>query len=144
MESRRKNPEKKHNSSYLLLQKAGLRPTRQRLALADLLFDGAHKHVTAEQTFAATRKKRLRLSLATVYNTLNHFLAAGLMTQVAVDGGQVYFDTHTGPHHHIYNEESGDLTDIPASAVRIARFPKLPKGKKLSRVDVMLRVRNSA
>ena len=122
-----------------LLQDAGLRPTRQRLALAEFLFDGRDKHVTAEQVHAAAVKRRARVSLATVYNTLNHFTDAGLLRHVTVDGGQIYFDTNTGEHHHILDETAGFLIDIPALSV--SRLPPLPSGKKLSRIDVIVRMR---
>ena len=123
-----------------LLQMAGLRLTRQRQGLATLLFDGTHKHMTAEQVFAAARKQRMPVSLATVYNTLHQFTEAGLLREVAVDPGRVYFDTNIGAHHHFFDEDSGMLTDVPADAVRIARLPQVPKGHKLGRVEVLIRV----
>ena len=144
MHSKQKKNEEKYVSSAallqasaLLLQKAGLRPTRQRIALANWLFDGCDKHVTAEQTYEASVKG---ISLATVYNTLNSFTEAGLLRQVVIDGGQVYFDTNTSAHHHLFDEDSGRLTDIPAGAVRVAQLPSMPRGKILSRVDVIVRV----
>jgi len=132
----------KYESFATLLQDAGLRPTRQRLALAEFLFDGCDKHVTAEQVHAIALKKRVPVSLATVYNTLNHFHATGLLRQVVIDGGQIYFDTNIGNHHHLFDEKTGHLTDIPADSVRIAQLPKMPQGKILSRVDVVVRVRS--
>ncbi|MDR3424257.1 MAG: transcriptional repressor [Alphaproteobacteria bacterium] len=117
-----------------------MRPTQQRLALANWLFKGCPKHVTAEQVHAAARKMRAPVSLATVYNTLNHLIEAGLLRQVAI-GGQVYFDTNAGGHHHLFDEKSGRLSDIPATSLRIAGLPRLPHGKALSRVDVVVRVR---
>ncbi|MGB9153111.1 MAG: iron response transcriptional regulator IrrA [Alphaproteobacteria bacterium] len=132
---------RKYDSAAALLQGAGLRPTKQRLVLAEWLFDGCDKHVTAEQVHEAAVKMRVPVSLATVYNSLNHFIAAGLLRHVAIDGGHVYFDTNTDDHYHLFDENSGWLTDIPASAVRLAQLPKLPQGKRLSRVDVVVRVR---
>jgi Fur family iron response transcriptional regulator len=132
----------KYDSSAALLQDAGLRPTKQRLALAGWLFDGRDKHVTAEQVYAAAARMRAPVSLATVYNSLNHFTAAGLLRQVAMDGGQVYFDTNISDHYHIFDENSGCLTDIPITALPIGQLPKLPRGKHLSRVDVVVRVRD--
>ena len=85
-----------------LLQAAGLRPTRQRMALAAVLFDGCHKHMTAEQVYAAARKKA-PLSLATVYNALHQFTAVGLLREVLVDSNQVYFDTNISSHHHFFD-----------------------------------------
>jgi len=123
-----------------LLQAAGLRPTRQRMALAAVLFDGCHKHMTAEQVYAAARKKA-PLSLATVYNALHQFTAAGFLREVLVDSNQVYFDTNISSHHHFFDENAGELYDIPAKAVRLARLPKPPKGRRLDRVDVIIRLR---
>lgn len=131
---------KKYHSFAPLLQEAGLRPTKQRLALAAWLFDGAPKHVTAENVHEAARRMRAGISLATIYNTLNKFTAAGLLHQVLLEGGKLYFDTNVELHHHILDESDGSLTDIPASSVRIAQLPNLPRGKSLSRVDVILRV----
>jgi Fur family iron response transcriptional regulator len=144
MNSKQKHGEKKYLSSALLLQDAGLRPTRQRLALAEFLFDGYDKHVTAEQIHAVAVKKRMQVSLATVYNTLNNFTAAGLLRQVTIDGGQVYFDTNIGNHYHLFDEKTGHLTDIPACDVRISKLPKLPQGKSLSRIDVIVRMHSDA
>jgi Fur family iron response transcriptional regulator len=140
MSLRSKKTRTKYDSFAALLQGAGLRPTRQRLALAGWLFNGSDKHVTAEQVRTAALKMHLKVSLATIYNTLNNFTGAGLLRQMVLDGGQVYFDTHTQDHHHLFDEETRHLTDIPASSVRLARMPKIPTGKILSRVDVVLRV----
>lgn len=125
-----------------LLQQAGLRSTRQRLALGALLFDGMDKHVTAEQVFEAARKSRAHVSLATVYNTLHQFTEAGLLREVVIDASRVYFDTNTTDHHHFFNETEGHLTDVPAASVHVDRLPKLPAGVKLDRVDVIIRVRS--
>jgi Fur family iron response transcriptional regulator len=140
MNSKQKHSAKKYEGAAQLLQGVGLRPTRQRLDLAEYLFDGCDKHVTAEQVHAIAVKKHMSVSLATIYNTLNNFTAAGLLHQVAIDGGQIYFDTNVGNHYHLFDEKNGSLTDIPASSVRIAQLPKLPKDKVLSRIDVVVRV----
>lgn len=124
-----------------LLQAAGIRPTRQRLALAAVLFDGMPKHMTAEQVHAAIRKTKARVSLATIYNALHQFTAVGLLREVLVDSNRVYFDTNVDRHHHFFDEKTGRLEDIPASAVRIARLPKVPSGRRLDRVDVIIRLR---
>jgi Fur family transcriptional regulator, iron response regulator len=123
-----------------LLKEAGLRVTRQRQMLAALLFVGRHKHVTAEQLHAAAGKHRVSISLATVYNTLNQFTDAGLLRKVVVGPDCVYFDTNTAAHHHFFDEESGHLTDVPASAVNIAMLPPPPAGRKVHQIEVMIRV----
>jgi len=127
-----------------LLQTAGLRSTQQRLTLGALLFDGTHKHRTAEQVFAAARKAKARVSLATVYNTLHQFTEAGLLREVVIDANRVYFDTNTETHHHFFDETSGHLSDVPASAIQISRLPKPPAGSELDRVDVVIRIRSRA
>lgn len=124
-----------------LLAYAGLRPTRQRLALARLLFKGMHHHITAEALFAAAKRARLRLSRATVYNTLNQFTAAGLLQQIAVDVETSYFDTNTDHHHHFYDMKTNRLIDVPYRAIRISKLPGPPKGKRVVHVEVMMRVR---
>jgi len=123
-----------------LLQNAGLRSTRQRLALGGLLFDGIDKHVTAEQVFEMAKKNSAPVSLATVYNTLHQFTEAGLLREVVIDSSRIYFDTNTGDHHHFFNETEGYLMDVPASSVHVDKLPKLPAGLRLERVDVIIRV----
>jgi len=124
------------------LRAAGLRPTRQRLALGALLFGGgADRHVTAEELHGEAVSQGTRVSLATVYNTLNQFTAAGLLREVMVGPGRLYFDTNIGDHHHFYVEGDGTLLDIPADKVSIARLPAAPAGMSVERVDVVVRVR---
>ncbi len=123
---------------------AGLRPTRQRMALASLLVgDGEHRHVTAESLFADVQSGGDRVSLATVYNTLRAFCDAGLMQEVMVDGSKSYFDTNTHDHPHFFWEDSGELTDAPASELEITRLPAAPDGAQISKVDVVIRLRRS-
>ena len=123
------------------LRAAGLRPTRQRVALARLLFEGGHRHVTAESLHVEVKATRMPVSLATVYNTLNQFTQAGLLREIAVDGGRTYFDTNTSDHHHFFVEPDGELHDFPSEKVTIAGLPTPPKGTRLARVDVIVRVR---
>src|SRR5262245_61572491 len=123
------------------LRAAGLRPTRQRVALARVLFEGGHRHVTAESLHAEVKGTRIPVSLATVYNALNQFRDAGLLREVVVAPGRSYFDTNTGHHHHFYVETDGELHDFPSDKVTVAGLPPPPKGTRLSRVDVIVRVR---
>lgn len=122
------------------LKAAGLRPTHQRLALARLLFGAGHRHLTAEQLHAEVMGARLRVSLATVYNTLHQFTEAGLLREVVVEPGRSYFDTNVSDHHHFFFEGSGELEDIPGDRVRLAELPSPPKGTRVSRVDVVVRL----
>ena len=123
------------------LRAAGLRPTRQRMALARVLFESGHRHVTAESLHAEVKATRMPVSLATVYNTLNQFRDAGLLREVVVAPGKSYFDTNTGHHHHFFVETDGELHDFPSDEVTIAGLPAPPEGTTLARVDVIVRVR---
>lgn len=119
-----------------------LRPTRQRLALAELLVgDGRDRHVTAESLYEAASRRGASVSLATVYNTLRAFCRAGLISEVTVDGTRSYFDTRIDDHPHYYWEEDGRLTDAPNDAVRLAEPARPPEGAVVSRVDVVIRLR---
>ncbi len=122
------------------LKAAGLRPTRQRLALAKLLFEKGDRHVTAEQLHAEARVGQVRVSLATVYNSLHQFTAAGLLREVVVEPGRSYFDTNVEDHHHFFFEESGQLEDIPGSQLTLSSIPEAPRGTRVSRIDVIIRV----
>lgn len=125
------------------LRSAGLRPTRQRLALAKLLFEKGHRHVTAEELHGEARGANVAVSLATVYNTLHQFTQAGLLREVVVDAGRSYFDTNNRDHHHFFFQETGQLTDIPADGVEVTRLPSPPDGTEVARVDVIVRVAKS-
>ena len=125
------------------LKEAGLRPTRQRLALAKLLFDRGNRHVTAEKLHAEAKDAHIRVSLASVYNTLHKFTGKGLLREVVVDAGRSYFDTNTGDHHHFYFQATGELQDVAGSAVEVARLPEPPTGQRMERVDVVIRLRPS-
>ena len=122
------------------LKGAGLRPTRQRVALAALLVgDGRDRHVTAESLHAAAPA----VSLATVYNTLRTFCDVGLMREVTVDGARSYFDTCTHDHPHYFWEDDGTLTDAPAPDLPIASLPAAPDGTEIAAVDVVIRLRRT-
>jgi Fur family iron response transcriptional regulator len=124
------------------LRSAALRPTRQRMALTRLLFDGDDRHVTAEALHKEALAADVRVSLATVYNTLHQFTAAGLLREVVVDATRSYFDTNTSHHHHFYCEDTGMLADIPGETIAVGDLPKPPKGMRIDRVDVVVRVRH--
>ena len=123
-----------------MLKRHGMRPTRQRVALARLLFTGANRHVSAENLHEEALRAGARVSLATVYNTLNQFTAVGLLREVSVDSNRSYFDTNTTDHHHLYFQDTGRLEDLEPNAVRIAELPDPPAGTRISRVDLVIRV----
>ena len=122
------------------LRGVGLRPTRQRLALARLLFDGCDRHISAEQLHTEAVSSSIRVSLATVYNTLHQFTDAGLLREIVVDAGRSYFDTNTSDHHHFFFETSGKLCDIPGEMIAVTKVPEAPDGHKITRVEVIVRV----
>jgi len=126
-----------------VLRMAGLRPTRQRVALAELLFAGEHRHVSAEQLHVEAVGARVNVSLATIYNSLHQFREAGLLREVAVDASRSYFDTDTSDHHHFYLEDEQRVIDIPSSAIVIQNLPEPPKGTSITHVDVVVRVKRA-
>jgi Fur family transcriptional regulator, iron response regulator len=123
-----------------LLRNAGLRPTRQRLALAHQLFDKGDRHVTAEQLHEEVQAEAVPVSLATVYNALHQFVASGLLREVVVNPGRSYFDTNVSDHHHFFLEEGGKLVDIPGDRIDVGNVPPPPPGTAIRRVDVIIRV----
>jgi len=122
------------------LVEAGLRPTRQRVMLGRLLFGAGDRHVTAERLFEEATAADIPVSLATVYNTLHQFTAAGLLREIAVDGTRVYFDTNTSEHHHFLLENDEELYDIPGANVTVSNLPTPPEGLKIARIDVVVRL----
>lgn len=124
-----------------MLRESGLRPTRQRIALADILFADGNRHVSAEQLHEEALRARVPVSLATVYNTLHQFTEAGLLREVAVDGSKTYFDTNTSDHHHFFLEDENRVVDIPGEGLSIDNLPEAPEGMEIVRVDVVVRIR---
>jgi Fur family iron response transcriptional regulator len=119
---------------------AGLRPTRQRLALAELVFGQGERHISAESLQAEAIGARVPVSLATIYNTLRVFTECGMLREVLVAPGKVYFDTNGDEHHHFFYEETGELEDIPADHVMLSKLPPAPAGAEVARVDVIIRL----
>jgi Fur family iron response transcriptional regulator len=125
------------------LKNAGLRPTRQRIALANLLFGKGDRHVTAEMLHIEALQNTLPVSLATVYNTLHQFKEAGLLREVAIEGAKTYFDTNTTSHGHFYFEADGELTDIDHQSMPLVTPPTPPDGMEISRIDVLVRLKKN-
>ncbi len=123
-----------------LLRQAGLRPTRQRLALGGLLFSGEDRHVTAEQLHAEVEALGEHVSLATVYNTLHQFKRAGLLRELAVEGSKAYFDTNTSNHNHFLVEPEGAVMDIPGDSIQVSGLPAPPEGMRITHIDVVVRL----
>jgi Fur family transcriptional regulator, iron response regulator len=136
-------PVKDSSKAVSRLRAAGLRPTRQRVELANVLFKGHDRHVTAESLHEEVVSLDLKISLATVYNTLHQFTRAGLLRQVIVDAARGYFDTNTGDHQHFFLEEEGALIDIPGEDITVSGVPVPPAGLAVDRVDVVVRVKRT-
>ncbi|MEO0971959.1 MAG: Fur family transcriptional regulator [Pseudomonadota bacterium] len=124
-----------------LLESHGVTPTSQRLEVGLVLLDRPC-HLSADDLLSALRGQGARVSKATVYNTLNLFVERGLVQAVTVDPTRTYYDSTTEPHHHFYNVDSGELTDIPPHAIDIRELPELPVGTDTASVQVVVRVRN--
>ncbi|MEL7527610.1 MAG: iron response transcriptional regulator IrrA [Pseudomonadota bacterium] len=124
-----------------ILRTAGLRPTRQRVSLAELLYSKGDRHISAELLHEEAVAADVPVSLATVYNTLHQFTEAGLLREVAIDGNKTYFDTNVSDHHHFFIEGENRVIDIPGEGVGIGAIPDAPDGMEIVRVDVVVRVR---
>jgi Fur family iron response transcriptional regulator len=126
------------------LRRVGLRPTRQRQFLGWLLFGKGERHVTAEALFAEANRSGMPVSLATVYNTLHQFTAAGLLRQLIVNGGKAYFDTNPREHHHFFLEDAGTIVDVPLGSIAVTDAIAPPDGMEIIRVEVVVHLRPSA
>lgn len=122
------------------LRQAGLRPTRQRLLLGELLLAGPDRHVSAEMLHAEVLATGEPVSLATIYNTLHQFTEAGLLRELAVDGSKAYFDTNTSNHNHFFVEDDGHLIDIESDGIRVDGLPEPPEGMRITHIDVVVRL----
>ncbi len=124
------------------LRDARLRPTRQRIALAELMFSKGDRHISAENLFEEAQQAGVMVSLATIYNTLHQFTESGLLRAISVESSKTYFDTNTGNHHHFFLEDSEEIVDMPDGYVDVGNLPEPPSGMEVSRVDVIVRVRS--
>jgi Fur family iron response transcriptional regulator len=123
------------------LRHSGLRPTRQRVALAGLLFAKGDRHLTVEELHEEAVTAGVPVSLATVYNTLHQFTQARMIRVLAVEGAKTYFDTNVSDHHHFFVEELNEVLDIPISNLSIGNLPEPPEGMEIAHVDVVIRLR---
>lgn len=123
-----------------LLRRHGIAPTHQRLEIAQVLF-GRCQHLSADQILAMVNERHAETSKATVYNTLNLFRDRGMIREVIVDPKRVFYDPNTVPHHHLYNVDTGEITDIATDALSVSGMPELPPGMVTEGVDIIVRVR---
>ena len=122
------------------LRSRGIAPTHQRIEIANALFTRC-EHQSADQIMAVVNAHHSETSKATVYNTLRLFLEKGLVREVIVDPSKIFYDPNTAPHHHFYNLDSGELTDIPVDSLQVAGMPTLPEGMLAESIDVIVRIR---
>ncbi|MDN2568220.1 transcriptional repressor [Aquibium sp. A9E412] len=120
---------------------SGLRPTRQRVALASLLFGHGDRHISAEELHEEAAAAGVRVSLATVYNALHQFTEVGMLRILPIEGAKTYFDTNTSDHHHFFLEDENRLVDIPEGPVTVANLPEPPEGMEVAHVDIVVRLR---
>lgn len=123
------------------LRKAGLRPTRQRVALGELLFAKGDRHLTVEELHEEAQDAGVPVSLATVYNTLHQFTEAGILRVLGVESAKTYFDTNVSDHHHFFIEGENEVLDIPISNLTIDNVPEPPDGMEIAHIDVVIRLR---
>ncbi|MEM8498680.1 MAG: iron response transcriptional regulator IrrA [Pseudomonadota bacterium] len=135
------NRDEPDNTLTNQLKQVGLRPTRQRLELLQLLCGNGDRHVTPENLHLEARDNGIRVSLATVYNTLNQFTDKQLLRRLITESGVTWFDTNTSNHHHFYNEVTGDLTDFPADACVWPQLPDPPAGKTITGLNIVVSIR---
>jgi len=127
-----------------LLREKGLRPTRQRILIASLIFSGKHRHISPEALADEIESQYGHIALGTVYNTLRQFSDAGLLTQLAGLGDRLVYDTNLSFHHHFLDVDTGELKDVPAGQIAISGLPHLPDGFLLDAVDVTIRIKNQS
>lgn len=140
-QSRERPPRPSYDHMRTLLRRYGLRATRQRLGLAELLFGNGNRHVTADVLAAEAREAGIPASLATVYNVLHLFADVGLVRSFTVENGKTIFDTNTTDHYHCYYETTGYVTDIEVENLNLADQFKVPAGYEVAKVDVVVRLR---
>lgn len=127
--------------SEIRLRRSGLRPTRQRIALADIIFSKGDRHLTVEELHEEASAAGVPVSLATVYNTLHQFTEAGIIRVLAVESARTYFDTNVSDHHHFFVEGQNEVLDIPLNNIEIGNLPEPPEGMEIAHVDVVIRLR---
>ena len=123
------------------LRAAGITPTQQRVQIAEILF-ARPRHLSADQILAIVNSRGSSASKATIYNTLGLFARKGLVREVIVDPARVFYDSNTSAHHHFFNIDTGELTDIDAGKVVVTELPALPGDTEPAGIDIIFRVRS--
>lgn len=134
------NPLSDYNKAIKTLQSNNIRPTKQRMILAKLLFEKGRRHVSAEKLFDEVKKDNRKISLATIYNTLKQFSQIGLIKEIVVDQNKSLYCTNNESHYHLYIEDEGKIVDIPTKNIDL-NIPSIPACLKLHNIDVIVRIR---
>ena len=128
------------DNALKMLEISPLKVTEQRLAMIKLLFKNGAAHFTAEDIYEEVNKQRIKISLATIYNCLNQFRKFGIIKAIKVSSDKIFFDTNMKEHHHFFCVQSAKLIDVETNKVKISKLPKIPRGKKLKSVDVIINI----
>ena len=123
-----------------MLQASPLKVTEQRIAMVNLLFKNGAAHLTADDIYEEVSKKKIKISLATIYNCLNQFKEFGMIKAIKISSDKIYFDTNLEDHHHFFCIKSSRLIDVETNKVKISKLPKLPRGKKLKSIEVIINI----
>ena len=134
------NPLSDYNKVIKKLNNNGVRPTKQRMVLAKLLFEKGNRHISAEDLFDEVRKEDRKISLATIYNTLKQFTNIGLIREIVVDQNKSMYCNNKESHYHLYIEDEGKIVDIPTQNIDL-NIPSMPACLALHNVDVIVRIR---
>ena len=134
------NPLSNYNKAIHTLKKNNIRPTKQRMILAKLLFEKGRRHISAEELYDEVRKEERKISLATIYNTLKQFSQIGLIREIVVDQNKSLYCTNNESHYHLYIEDEGKIIDIPTKNIDL-NIPSLPACLKLHNIDIIVRIR---
>ena len=125
-----------------MLESSPLKLTSQRINLVKILFRDGNQHFSAEEVFNKVNSKGIKISLSTIYNCLNQFTSHGILKMVKTSNDKVYFDTNLKSHHHFFCKSSGTLTDIDSKNIVISKLPKMPEGKTLESIEVVVNIKD--
>ena len=134
------NPLSDFNKAVKTLENHNIRPTKQRMVLAKILFEKGQRHVSAEELFDEVKQDDRKISLATIYNTLKQFSSLGLIREIVVDQSKSLYCTNLESHYHLYIEDEGKIIDIPTENINL-NIPSIPACLKLHNIDVIVRIR---
>ena len=130
------------NKAIRKLSNKGIRPTKQRMVLAKLLFENGDRHISAEEIFEEIKKADRKISLATIYNTLKHFTSLGLLKELVIDQNKSIYCTNHDAHYHLYIEDEGKIIDIPQKNIDL-NIPEIPACLNLHNIDIIVRIRTA-